>query len=61
MFELLAFIFVVFIIFIPAIVARQRHLARRKACFWLNLFLGWTVVVWLPLLVWTLLTNSVEK
>jgi hypothetical protein len=61
MLELIAFVFVVFVMFIPTFVARSRHLARRDACFWINLFLGWTVIFWVPLLMWALLTNSVEQ
>lgn len=61
MFELLAFVFVVFVMFIPTFVARSRHLARRGACFWINLFLGWTIIVWLPLLIWALLTTGVDR
>ena len=39
--------------FIPAIVGRKKHNAR--AIFWLNFFLGWTVVGWVGTLIWALM------
>jgi hypothetical protein len=58
--ELIAFVFVMFVMFIPTFIARSRHLARRTACFWLNLFLGWTVIFWVPLIMWALLSNGID-
>ena len=38
--------------FVPAIVGRKKRSAR--AIFWLNFFLGWTVVGWVGTLIWAL-------
>ena len=43
--------------FIPAIVGRKKQDAR--AIFWLNFFLGWTVVGWVGTLVWALMNDPV--
>ncbi len=39
--------------FIPAIVGAKRRNAR--AIFWVNFFLGWTVVGWVGTLIWALM------
>jgi len=59
--DLLVLFFVVLFMFIPTFIARSRHLKRRVACFWVNLFLGWTVIIWVPLLVWSVLTSAIES
>jgi hypothetical protein len=41
--------------FIPAIVGGKKRNAR--AIFWLNFFLGWTVVGWVGTLVWALMQD----
>jgi hypothetical protein len=58
--DFIAFAFLVFVMFIPALVARQRRLKHKVACFWINLVLGWTLIVWFPLLCWSLFSNKVE-
>lgn len=54
------FIFLVLIVFVPSIVAHYRHAKCERTCFLVNLFLGWTILVWVPLLAWSLFTDSVE-
>lgn len=39
------------IYFLPTIVASHRRLARKRTIGWLNLFLGWTTVGWIVLLI----------
>jgi hypothetical protein len=51
------FIFSALIYFIPAIVGRKKRNA--SAIFWLNFFLGWTVVGWVGALVWALMSDPV--
>jgi len=46
--------------FIPTLVGRARHIKHTVICFWINLFLGWSIIFWLPLLVWTFLTTDIE-
>lgn len=38
--------------FVPFIVASKRRKRNVVAIFWLNFFLGWTVVGWVIALVW---------
>ena len=38
--------------FVPTIIAFNRKAASRWVIFLVNLFVGWTVVVWLVTLIW---------
>ncbi len=38
--------------FIPAIIAFKRGAASRWVIFLVNLFLGWTFIIWLVALIW---------
>jgi hypothetical protein len=58
--DILVLVFLTVFMFVPTLIARYRHLKKKVPCFWVNLFLGWTVLVWLPLLVWSIMTDSVE-
>lgn len=58
--DLLMFILFLCILFIPTFVAYNRNLKRRLACFWVNLLFGWTIIVWIPLLIWSMLTSATE-
>ena len=40
------------IYFIPAMVAFKRTVASRWPIFFVNLFFGWTLLVWLITLIW---------
>ena len=51
------FIISALLYFIPAIVGRKKRNAR--AIFWLNFFLGWTVVGWVGTLIWALMNDPV--
>jgi hypothetical protein len=46
------FIISALLYFVPVIVGRKKRNAR--AIFWLNFFLGWTVVGWVGTLIWAL-------
>jgi len=58
--ELFVLIFLIIFMFIPTLVGRARHIKHTVICFWINLFLGWSIIFWLPLLVWTFLTTDIE-
>jgi hypothetical protein len=47
------FILAALLYFIPAIVGRKKRHAI--AIFWLNFFLGWTVVGWIAALIWAVM------
>ena len=38
--------------FLPTIVAALRHSRHTMAIFFINLFLGWTVIGWIAALIW---------
>lgn len=44
--------FVLFVYFVPAIIAWQRRHRHRVAILVLNIFLGWTFIGWVIALVW---------
>lgn len=46
------FIIFALLYFIPAIVGRKKR--NSSAIFWLDFFLGWTVVGWVAALIWAL-------
>lgn len=56
------FMIVIFIVvlFVPSFVAYKRNLKRRVACLWVNALFGWTIIVWVPLLIWSMLTSATE-
>lgn len=58
--DLIVFLLTLAIMFIPTIIAFNRNLKRRWACFWINLFFGWTIILWVPLIIWSMLTSAVE-
>ena len=41
------------IYFLPAIIAKQRKATHEINIFWVNLLLGWTVLGWFAVLIWT--------
>ena len=54
MVELIVFVLATAIMFIPSIVAFNKGLKYRWFCLFLNLVLGWLVVPWIALLVWSI-------
>jgi cyanate permease len=49
---LLSLATILFVYFLPALVARQRQHQQVLAIFMLNLLLGWTGLGWIGALVW---------
>ena len=57
MIELISFLILVAIYFIPFLIALGRGIKNKVSVFFLNLFLGWTVVGFLVLLFYASLTD----
>ena len=57
MVELISFLILVAIYFIPFLIALGRGIKNKVSVFFLNLFLGWTVVGFLVLLFYASLTD----
>lgn len=47
--------------FLPPIVAFIRRKANRWAIFWLDLFLGWTMIGWIVMMVWALGSDAPKQ
>jgi hypothetical protein len=58
--DILVFLITLLIMFAPTMIAFNRNLKRRWACFWINLLFGWTIILWIPLIAWSLLTSAIE-
>lgn len=58
--DLVIFLLAICILFIPTFIAYNRKLKRRVACLVVNILFGWTIIVWIPLLIWTMLTSATE-
>jgi hypothetical protein len=54
---LIGFIIVGLLYFIPTFVGWNKR--NRTAIFWLNFFLGWTVVGWIGTLIWALTKDPI--
>jgi hypothetical protein len=54
-------LFLVFIYFLPAIVANARHHRNRLAIFVLDVFLGWTFIGWVAAFVWACTADVVKQ
>jgi hypothetical protein len=46
------------IYFAPSFVAAYRNSANRIGVFFLNLFLGWTIIGWIAALLWAFTSPS---
>jgi len=46
--------------FLPVIVANRCKAKHEISIFWVNLFLGWTVLGWFAVLVWTVAETAPE-
>jgi len=44
----------------PSIIANSRHLKHRKAALIINITVGWIFLVWLPLIAWSLCSDTFE-
>lgn len=57
--EILVYLFVAFIYFIPTIAAYDKR--NVGAIFALNLFLGWTAIGWIVALIWACAKDNPSK
>tara|TARA_R110002073_G_scaffold244074_1_gene406163 strand:+ start:589 stop:813 length:225 start_codon:yes stop_codon:yes gene_type:complete len=48
---------ILFLYLFPFFIARARNHHKKAAIFWLNLFLGWTAVIWIGLLIYSVLSS----
>lgn len=48
---------ILFIYLLPFFIANTRKHHKKAAIFWLNLFLGWTAVIWIGLLIYSVLSS----
>ena len=48
-----AFMIGIVIYFIPSIIAFRRDAASRWIIFFVNFFLGWTLLTWIIILIWS--------
>ena len=49
--------------FMPSIIAKSRNLKYRKIIFIINLIslaIGWSFIIWLVLIVWSLCSDIIE-
>lgn len=56
--ELILLIIVLCIYFLPAIIAFRRNHESKGGIFFLNLFLGWTLLIWVAAFVWAFSSAS---
>lgn len=56
--EFILLFLLLFVYFLPAVVANSRGHANATAIFVLNLFLGWTLIGWVLSLVWALVNRT---
>lgn len=49
---ILLFIIIIEIYFLPSSIANKKKRKDRFWVFWVNLFIGWTILGWIGCLVW---------
>jgi len=54
MIMLIFLLLIMFLYFLPSLIAKSRGKINSGAIFVLNLFLGWTLIGWVCALVWSL-------
>jgi hypothetical protein len=56
--DVLVLICLLLVMFLPYFIVRSRKHKNQTVVFWINLILGWTVIFWLPLLVYSLVSDA---
>ena len=59
--QIIILIFFIALYFLPYIIAKLRKIKNSMSVFWLNLFLGWTVVGYFVLLFYAALTSVTKE
>ena len=49
------------IYFVPALIAKRRHIENLEAIFLVNLVFGWTVLGWIGALIWSIIEKQKVK
>jgi len=58
--DILMVVLFICLVFVPTVIAFKRNLKHRWACFLIDLLFGWIFFVWVPLIIWSVLTNTVD-
>jgi hypothetical protein len=56
--EVIVLILLLLVMFLPTFIARSRNHKHKTVCIWVNLLVGWTIIGWIPLLVWSLMSKA---
>ena len=59
--QVIIFIIFIALYFLPYLIAKLRKIKNSTSVFWLNLFLGWTVVGYFVLLFYAALTSVTKE
>ncbi len=46
------------IYFLPWLIARGRDMQNTTLLFWINLLLGWSIIMWIVCLIWAVLGQT---
>ena len=59
--QIIILVFFIALYFIPYLIAKLRKIKNSMSVFWLNLFLGWTVIGYFVLLFYAALTSATKE
>ena len=51
----------ILILFLPYFIARSRDHRFKTKIFWMNLLFGWTLIFWIPLIIYALVSDAKES
>jgi len=54
-------VIVLYIYFLPSIIARKRKKTNLTAIFVLNLFFGWSLIGWVAAMIWAVLKEQTQS
>ena len=58
--QIIVLLIIILLYFLPYVVAKIRKIQNSASVFWLNLFLGWTVLGYFVLLFYAALTSATK-
>ena len=58
--QIIILLIIILLYFLPYVVAKIRKIKNSASVFWLNLFLGWTVLGYFVLLFYAALTSATK-
>ena len=56
--DLIVFVCMVLLYFLPFFIARSRNHKNTQTVFWINLLLGWVIIFWIPLIIYSLASDA---